>query len=231
MYANLCNEKFETQYAFINYGKPEQNYINIDEYDGQSIKCCHGHDLVYASGEIRKSYFKHKNPKDITNNPMSKWHCDWQSHFLLYEIQFKKIKDEQIRDRRADVLLKEYNKVIEFQHSEISLDEVATRKQDYILHNHELIWIIDCNNNCIDIKKLDDSKRIYIEFLRDFWKYKSFTCHECIFLDVNEEIYKIYPSDIKSDMIDVEYPISKSEFIKMLKKNDEFNFRQFNNSQ
>ena len=30
MYANLCNEKFETQYAFINYGKPEQNYIQID---------------------------------------------------------------------------------------------------------------------------------------------------------------------------------------------------------
>ena len=149
---------------------------------------------------------------------MSEWHSEWQSNFINTEIEFPK-NNNQIKTRRADVLLEEYNIIIEFQHSKIDYKEVSNRKNDYELNNKKILWIID-GNNTINVKNLDYCDRVFLEFISDTWKYKSFIDYDYIFIDINSLIYKVIPINVKSDMIDVEKPIIKDDFIKLLNSND-----------
>lgn len=214
---NKCNIKVESKYAYI-----EDKYIYIDDYIKDNtkckIKCVNGHKLICINGKTRKAHFRHKNNDDVYDFKMTNWHCEWQSNFPIIEKSFQKITNKQIKDRRADVLLEKYNIVLEFQHSKIEYDEVNNRKNDYELNNLKIIWIID-GNNSIDVKKLNYCNRIFLEFYEK-WIYKSFICYEYIFIDINGFIYKISPKNVKSDMIDVEQPIIKEDFIKYLNTND-----------
>ena len=72
---------------------------------------------------------------------MTKWHTEWQGNFPITEIYYSKNCKEQLKNRFADAILEEYNLVIEFQHSKIRDDEVNNRKNDYKLHNMELLVI------------------------------------------------------------------------------------------
>jgi hypothetical protein len=219
---NKCNIGFQSKYAFIdNQNIHIDNYINEFSKNNKNVllKCSKGHELICANGKIKKPYFRHKNSDDVGGEKMTAWHCEWQGNFPNTEIDFPKINEKQIKDRRADALLTEHKIVIEFQHSKISYDEVFNRKYDYDLNNHKTVWIID-GNSSINIKKLDYSGRFFIEFTSDLWKYKSFICYEYIFIDINNMIYKIYPKDVKSNMIDVEPPMKKEDFITLLNAND-----------
>jgi len=219
---NKCNSGFQSKYAFIE-NKNIHIYDYINEYSKNNknhlLKCSKGHELICINGKIKKPHFRHKNIDDIGDEKMTLWHCEWQGNFPNTEIYFPKINDKQIKDRRADALLIEHKIVIEFQHSKISYDEVFNRKCDYELNNHKTIWIID-GNSSIKVKKLDYSDRFFIEFTSDLWKYKSFICYEFIFININNMIYKIYPKDVKSNMIDVESPIKQEDFISRLNTND-----------
>ncbi len=62
---------------------------------------------------------------------MTKWHCEWQGNFQHTEIQFPKNSNEQVKERRADILLQEHNIILEIQHSKIDYKEVTERKNDY----------------------------------------------------------------------------------------------------
>ena len=118
--------------------------------------------------------------------------------------------------KRADVVLNnEYN--VEFQHSFLDRIEVLNRKNDYELHNRQILWIIH-GNDTINVKPL--SNRCYLEFISDMWKYESFIDYECIFVDIDEKIYKIFPKEVKNGMIDVDPPIDKNEFIIYLNENN-----------
>lgn len=215
-----CNINFQTKYAYnIN-----NECITIDEYIYNNIKynikCYNGHELICAHGDIIKPYFRHKNKNDTSGYPMTEWHCEWQSNFPITEYSFPKKNDIQIKDRRADVFLQEYDIIIEFQHSKIDNNEVNERKNDYDLNNKKIIWIIDGNNDTIKITELKYCNRFFLEFISDTWKYKSFTSYDFIYIDIKSNIYKIYPNEVKSDMIDVEKPIKKEDFIKLLKENN-----------
>ena len=219
---NKCNSGFQSKYAFI-----DNQSIHIDDYINNLkknnkhdvLKCNKGHELVCANGKIKIPYFRHKNSDDVGGEKMTVWHSEWQGNFRNTEIDFTQINENQIKNRRADALLTEHKIVIEFQHSKISHDEVFNRKCDYELHYHKIVWIID-GNSSIKIKQLDYSGRFFIEFTSDLWKYKSFICYEYIFIDIDNMIYKIYPKDVKSNMIDVEEPWQKKDFITLLNAND-----------
>jgi hypothetical protein len=58
-----------------------------------------------------------------------------------------------------------------------------------------------------------------IEFYNDEWKFEHFFCHDFIFLNFKDNIYKINPNDIKSNMIDVIEYKTKIEFINSIKNN------------
>ena len=219
---NKCNENLESKYAYID-NIPIHVKDYIEKYHNKTklkILCNKGHELVCVNGSVRQPHFRHKNPCDVTDVVMTKWHCEWQSNFPNTECLFPKLHDGQVKDRRADVLLENHKVVIEFQHSNIEPKEVQERKNDYALHNHKTIWVIH-GNNSVTTKKLDYSNRVYLEFVTEKWKYKSFSCYEYIFIDIDGYLYKVYPNDVKSDMIDVEKPIEKQRFIELITANDD----------
>jgi hypothetical protein len=220
--SNKCNINFQSKFAYINN---EAIHIdNINDNNKCNLKCKLGHELIPVRGKKNVHHFRHKHSEDTGGNPMTEWHSEWQSNFPITEIDFLKINDTQNKDRRADVVLENSNLVLEFQHSKIEELEVNNRKHDYSLHNKQIIWIID-GNDFINKTHLKYCNRIYLEFVSDFWKYKSFLEYDYIFIDINEEIYKIYPKKIKSNMIDVNLPFSKKEFIDYLNNNNDIIFQ------
>jgi competence CoiA-like predicted nuclease len=210
----LCNISFMSQFCFINN---EQIYVKdyINNNNKQNIFCQNGHELILINGEKRKPHFRHKNSCDVGGNPMTLWHVEWQSYFPVTEVCFS-CKPNQIKQRRADVLLNK-KKTLEIQHSKYEKEEIDNRKHDYNLHEIDIIWLIDGNKN-IDVKILEYSNRVYLEFTSDYWKYESFKSYDYIFIDINSIIYKINPNKVKCHMIDVENGKTKEEFIESLKQ-------------
>ena len=219
-----CNHYFKSQYCYID--NIEKNIKEYSLNDKDNIKCINNHQLIYVNGKKickngkkGKSYFKHKNEEDtFKKDENSYWHLEWQDNFFNTEIEFKKIFKNQIKSRRCDAYLKDYNIILEFQHSSISYNEVKERKEDYQLHNINIIWIIDGNDDTIEIIEKDN--KICLKFLNNYWKYDRFIDYEYIFIDINKKIYKIYPNYVKNFMIDVSQPIDKKIFIEYLNKNN-----------
>jgi hypothetical protein len=213
-----CNNNYQSQYAFL-----DNSCIHIDEYlkiKKSNITCKNGHPLICANGKKNKPHFRHKHNEDLNSTPMTEWHCEWQGNFPNTEIEYKKKNDKQIKDRRADVSLDNSKYNLEFQHSFIDIVEVVNRKKDYELHGRKIIWIIH-GNDAIKVKHLKYSNRFYLEFISDNWKYQSFIDYEYIFIDIDDMLYKIYPNEVKNNMIDVETPLDKETFIKYINENNE----------
>jgi len=208
-----CNINFISQYAFV-----DNKQIHITEYietQKNKIRCQNGHELVSVINVKKmKPYFRHKNKEDTDGYPMTKWHCEWQSYFPITEKCFP-CKPHQIKDRRCDVVLNETT-IFEIQHSKYEREEIDNRKHDYNLHNINIIWLID-GNKTISITKLNASKRVYLEFTSEYWKYESFKSYDYIFIDIDNIIYKVNPNKVKSHMVDVEEGKSKELFIEYLK--------------
>jgi len=237
-----CNSDFQTQTAYININNIKTE-INIKDYieqyvnnnDKQCVMCKNNHVLTCINGNKNAHHFRHERNCDFETGQMSEWHKNWQYGIINNEQIFENTeyvfhkKEGQTKERRADVYLCDNNVVVEFQHSPIGLLEVQKRKDDYLLHNNKVIWIIDGNgsntnkNEKIQINKLKSHKRIFLEFKDGHkWMYQSFITYNFIFIDINNKIYKLNPSDVKSDMIDVGKPIIKKKFIKKLKKNKNY---------
>ena len=213
-----CNSK--TKYAYLTDNT--YTFIHVDDFASSSnenikcpLKCRHGHELVKSRSS---NSFKHKYKHDVHNTPMTSWHLEWQSNFPITEYDFPKLGlgTSQVKGRRTDVWLPGHNVVVEFQHSKIEAREVNARIADYAIHNQRVIWIIH-GNDSIKLTRLDHCGRIYLEFVEfDNWKYTSFLKCDTIFIDIDEYLYKVYPKHIRNDMIDVDPPISKVDFIKTM---------------
>ena len=209
-----CNMCFQSQYAYID-NKP----VHIDDYKKNllhrkdDILCRQGHQLVAVlKCTYRRSHFRHKHSSDVAGGEMCEWHSAWQGEFEVSEFVFQKI-DNQIKERRADVYIESHNLIVEFQHSNISKEEVNNRKHDYELHNKKIIWVID-GNGCTEKMELNNG-RLFFTFNSD-WIYNSFTSYDIIYLDYDGNIYKIYPEYVKSKMFDVEPPYTHEQFIQFL---------------
>lgn len=166
-YAYVVNDLSDDPIEKINihdYLKNEQLQYQINKKE-KYLVCSNKNELSKYESEKKESFFRHKTAKYMT-----KWHMDWQKKFELNEIA--------IGNCRADAVIN--NIILEFQHSEINSELVITRQKNYINHNKELYWIIDCNDNSVIIK---DIGSIYmIHFRNNYWKYQSFKSHEFIFL-------------------------------------------------
>ena len=225
-----CNN-YHSSYAFFN-DKP----ISINDYIKKSkpinIKCYHNHPLIF----VNNKHFIHKFNDDLDPNDIhSLWHKEWQSHFPYTEITYRKDDIIQIKTRRADIVLPKTKYNIEIQHSKISKLEVYQRKCDYLIHNREIIWIINgssegslniivinvndndndndnVNDNDNDNVNDNDESRFIIEFNdSNKWMYESFIDYEYIFIDYDNYIYKFNPKIVKNNMIDV-IRLNRKEF-------------------
>lgn len=208
MSVQTCDIDFESSSAWL---KDYETYVFASEYVPNKediLFCPRNHELIFVKCNKKRSHFRHKNIGDIR---VSKWHEEWQSHFLNTEIQFR--DTNQIKNRRSDVDLDEKN-VIEFQNSRISLEEVNNRINDYAVNNKNVIWIVNGNDISISEKK---GEIFDLDFKND-WKYLSFINCKNVYYDINNVIFSCTPAFIKSRMISVEEGINKLEFINRLKQ-------------
>ena len=216
-----CNIGFESKYAKLDgiTGPIDINdYLNSKYGFDKILRCVPGnHELIAVNSVQRRVHFRHKHRSDLEGHPMTAWHIEWQSNFPHTEIEFK-YQVEQLRSRRADVVIPEYKQIIEIQHSKIESGEVNARIKDYALHNHTVKWIID-GQNCIKIKMFGE--RRILEFTSNYWLYQSFLDCETVYYDIDGFIYQVKPKLVKSYQIDVTEPKLKCEFIDALKTNIE----------
>ena len=184
-----CPIGFNSQYCYINDKCIHINEYkkNKNQYKKDKIFCYRGHELVDCKKE---TYFHHKNSDDVGGEPMSEWHLRMQSYFPVTEKWFKNNNSSQLKARRADVVIEEFNYVIEIQHSKIDDANVKCRHDDYKLHNMNVIWLIDGNTKDVSMEKLKSGGFLII--FNEDWKYKSFQYNnENILLDINDKIFKI----------------------------------------
>lgn len=211
-----CDENFQTQYAYIN-----KKYVYIREYicnyRDEIPRCERNHVLVLCDGPKNKTHFRHKYKSDVYSHNTSDWHLRWQAYFSDTEIPFKKIHSNQIKERRADVMLLDDN-ILEIQHSNISDSEVICRANDYKLHNKEVIWIIDGNTKDVKLNVLSDNS--YLLELCDDWKYKSFRYgYDHILIDIEDKIFKISPKLVHNNLSHTKMYHSREKVVDVLTNN------------
>lgn len=215
-----CNVSFKTNYAYIN-----QQPIHILDYIKQykhnitrpKLKCNKGHDLVLVNGKKRKAHFRHKNSCDTGGSPMTNWHVKWQSFFPETEVYLPK-QEGQIKNRRADVLIRKYSTIIEIEHSGKTTEEIVCKSNDCKLHGMTIIWVIDGNTSDVVLDELSDGS--FIVTFMDDWKYKAFIhTYEYILLDINEKIFKIPVKNVIGSMIKLKQFIDMETVVYNLRTN------------
>jgi len=125
---------FTTQEYYINDKKylinefiKNENLIRECKEGKQNIYDKDGNEIIFCDGKKVKSYFRKLITED---NPMTKWHKEWQDEFLGYTEQKYTAENMHKKYRRADVDLNE-TQIIEFQHSRMTREEALNRKNDY----------------------------------------------------------------------------------------------------
>ena len=196
-----CNTNFMTQYAYINTNTEPIHINDYTKQKGDKIRCQYGHDLIMCNGPKIKKYFRHKNSKDTNNYPMTEWHSRMQSYFpdSYTEVILNKI-GKQIKERRADVLIKNHNCIIEMEHSGKTLEQIICKAEDCKLHKMNIIWLIDGNTDDIELEELSTGN--YLISFNNCWKYNSFKhTYDYILLDINDKIFKIPVKKVCNKMI------------------------------
>ena len=100
--------------------------------------------IVKNKGKKKHPHYAHRNLVECDWGDMSEWHIAWQERFP--EECREVVLENNGEKHRADILLKEYNTVIEIQHSPISKEEFNIRNKFYTDCGFELIWIFDADN-------------------------------------------------------------------------------------
>lgn len=97
--------------------------------------------VILRQGKINVSHFAHASAEceDKWNYDMSEWHYSMQEYFDVTQREVIVRHNGQVH--RADVLLG--NKIIEFQHSPISYDEIAERNNFYRSAGYQIAWVFD----------------------------------------------------------------------------------------
>ena len=199
------------------------NHISTTKYKQMKTKPSHIFDdsgtvpMTFCEGPKRAAYFRTSN---ASTSPLGEWHLSWQQEFSSHQIEvpFKEIA------RRADVQLTA-NTVAEFQHSNISREEVNDRKLDYQKEGIQVCWVVDAECD-VSVRKHHIADQYIMEFNRGYWKYTSFEDYNSIYLDVHGSIYQLFPKSVKNHMVVVHPPISsRNELVVQLNKENPFQHR------
>jgi hypothetical protein len=132
----------------------------------------------------------------------SEWHKNWQSYFPYTEIEFPKKCDRQTKNRRSDILVSEFKRVIKIQHSSI------------LFAGHKVLWIIHGQKDLVSVKKIGSD--LILDF-HNSWIYDQFLECNTVYYDIDDFIYQINPSNVLNYQITVCAPMLKPVFIENLK--------------
>jgi hypothetical protein len=189
-----CNCYFDSSFAYVinNINDEPINKINIIDYLSNELlqtDIIEKKKILVCKNKNELIKYKSENIKSHFKHKNYNGMTEWHK---TWQNKFDTI-EFQIDNRRADAII-----------------------NDYIKNNKILYWIIDCNES-INIYEKGD---IYlITFIKDKWKYQHFIQNNFIFLNIDNRLFKINPSQVKSDMIDVREYKEDIEFINSLKNN------------
>lgn len=118
-------------------------------------------EVIAKCGEINAWHWSHKNDTecDSWSEPETIWHYNWKTLFPLDSIEVVK------GNHRADV--EWMGRVIEFQHSNISSEEIQEREFFY----NNMIWVVDASSFSENFVWYHDAKYIRWKWLRKSWFY------------------------------------------------------------
>lgn len=116
-----------------------QNGIKVLAQKGQHAICpeC-GTEVLAKCGDINIWHWAHVSLVncDLWGEPESAWHLHWKSGLPLDWVEVPMTHDDE--KHRADIRLPN-GRVVELQHSSISISEIAKREQFY----RKMVWIFD----------------------------------------------------------------------------------------
>jgi len=100
-----------------------------------------GEKVILKQGRINVTHFSHitRECSDTWNYDMSEWHYSMQERFE--KEQREVVVKYKGQTHRADIL--QGDKVIEFQHSPISLEEIIERNEFYQSAGYKIAWVFD----------------------------------------------------------------------------------------
>ena len=121
--------------------------------------------LMQKRGNIREHHFSHIGIRDSSNRQYGScsdkwhydktdWHIQWQKMFA--DECYEKVLEFEGKKHIADVLIGDI--VIEFQHSNISIEEFRDRNEFYTKCGFKVIWIFDMIEECDNGKILLDER-------------------------------------------------------------------------
>jgi len=115
-------------------------------FSGEKAICRDCDSEVFGrKGRIRVPYWTHRNNADCDswNEPITKWHLDWQNKFPDEYQEVSQIDTHTGDIHRADIKLPN-GTVIEVQNSPIKVEEIEQRESFYGKGN--LVWILNGGN-------------------------------------------------------------------------------------
>lgn len=147
----------------------ENNRISADRAEkGQEYICpiCKG-EVVLRKGDINIPHFAHKTVcEDKWHYDMSEWHYGMQQRFPEEQREVVVTHNGQIH--RADILCGK--QVIEFQHSEISAEEIEERTTFYTEAGYDIAWVFDVQEQYNE-NLIVDSDEDFPHALKYRWKH------------------------------------------------------------
>lgn len=163
-------------------------------------------EVLLKKGKIRAPHFSHKINANCTDwGDMSEWHLGWQEKFPL-NCREVILENNGIK-HRADILLKDKNIVIEFQHSQISNEDFNARNKFYTELGFNLIWVFDGNkkiknpdNYEIDFNKIGNNVTQFVTQTLEWKRYKK----DEELLQINHKIvmfYEVYLEKIEKKVL------------------------------
>jgi competence CoiA-like predicted nuclease len=166
-------------------------FLHISDYDKTIhknnifCKCCDS-PMIGKKGTIKKHHFSHKNKQECDSwlQYKTEWHIFWQNLFNIEKQEVIIVKDD-IR-HIADIVSN--GKVIEVQHSNISLENVQARELFY----GNMIWLLDGNNCTYELCDMVDyhDNKITYTFVKIKRAWIQFVSKEA-YVNVGDMIYKI----------------------------------------
>ena len=90
-----------------------------------------GEEVIAKCGQINIWHWAHRNNFDCVSETETKWHREWKELFP------ESMREVSVHGHRADV--KTPRKVIEFQNSSLSVDDIWDREEEY----GDMVWVIN----------------------------------------------------------------------------------------
>lgn len=170
--------------------------INIDIANINEVYYCPicKKEVLQKRGQIKTHHFAHfpnSNCFDSWHYEMSSWHYNWQNKFDIKDQEI--IKTFQNKIHRADVLIEKEKTVIEFQHSNISIDEFEDRNYFYNKLGYKVIWLFDMreefsNNNIGHLDNDDNNEKYYYLYPKKIFSNFDFKSNKVtLFFQIKDE--------------------------------------------